>query len=197
MLDRLQLSPSLRSLSLSFSFEQHIQLRAMHLTSILFAATLLSQAISVPFGLGNRGGTQLGSLTLQSNCSTDTYFWVVNQTPGAMQTLNPGQSWSQQFQVPQVGGISVKISQETATTAFLQMEYTAVPGLSQVFYDMSVIDGNGGFGEKWLLTPSQSPDPAGSSCAVINSSNDYQHPGEGDKQTHACSIGNSFTLALC
>ena len=126
-----------------------------------------------------------------------------------MQTLASGQSWSEQYQVLSNGaGISVKVGttpQSVGEDNILQMEYTATPHPAppadpspSVWYDMSVINGNGGIGQDYNLTPSQSPGSGSSTCDVIQIINSYLY-GEGDANhtTHTCSMSTNLVLNLC
>ena len=182
-------------------------LHVMHFTKLLSATFLLGSAISAPFALQDRENSQMGTWTMNNKCQTNTYFsvWVGGGSPpGPIQTLVPGQSWSEQYQVSTVG-ITFKLAstlQALNADDILQGEYTVKPDSKDLWYDMSAINDKGGSGmNEYHLTPTQPSDALYPTCTVLDPTNAYQHGGpvEGDKAhgTHTCSIGSDLVLNLC
>lgn len=84
------------------------------------------------------GGTS-GSVNIHNNMKDTIYFWSVGQDAGAMKTLDPGSSYSENWRVNlNGGGISIKMAMKPEQVDVLQYEYT-LQG-DTIFWDLSLID---------------------------------------------------------
>lgn len=171
----------------------------MLLAILLCLAVLPRSILAAPISLDERQTSLLGTLTVQSSRQANIYLQVVTQQNGPMEIIAPMQAWSRQFEVLPLGGGGVAVKMRSSPDPAiepLQMEYTVDPGMSKVFYDVSTIDGTGGFPPNWTLTPAQVSDPANPTCVVVDISDDYYDAGEGNDATMSCHLSNNLTLVL-
>ena len=147
------------------------------------------------------------SATVNNNCDHPVYLWAVSDTQGPCQTLAPGQSRSQEYQInPNGGGSSIKISpKDDASSDITQFEYTYTPGsvFGAIFYDISNINGEPFSDVLTELVPELNGASNTSSCSTVQCpKNQAQCVGaynwwNDDQATHSCPEGTSLTFNVC
>ena len=142
--------------------------------------------------------TATGSgVTIVNNLEDTVYLWVVTEDPGEMQTVAPGESFSDTWLTnSNGGGISIKMSTTEVCEDVLQFEYTQSGDI--LFWDLSSINldktstfVSAGFG----VTISDASCPT-ATCAAGDADciESYQQPD--DVNTLACGIDAAYTLTL-
>ncbi|KAJ5803988.1 uncharacterized protein N7518_000291 [Penicillium psychrosexuale] len=142
--------------------------------------------------------TATGSgVTIVNNLEDTVYLWVVTEDPGEMQTVAPGESFSDTWLTnSNGGGISIKMSTTEVCDDVLQFEYTQSGDI--LFWDLSSINlvktstfVTAGFG----VTISDESCPT-ATCAAGDADciESYQQPD--DVNTLACSLDAAYTLTL-
>ena len=147
------------------------------------------------------------SATVNNNCDHPVYLWAVSDSQGPCQTLKPGESWSQEYQInPNGGGSSIKISpKDDASSEITQFEYTYTPGSAYggIFYDISNINGEPFQDVLTELVPELNGASNTSSCSTVQCpKNQAQCVGaynwwNDDQATHSCPDGTSLTFNVC
>lgn len=138
-----------------------------------------------------------GTASVTNACSFPVYLWSVSNSAGSMQTLESGSgSYSEAYQTnADGGGISIKISNDTSQESVTQLEYT-LQG-SNLFYDLSNINGYPFMEGGVSLSPSMSSCNA-VSCppGVAECSGVYNDPND-NEATSGCTSACNLQLTLC
>jgi hypothetical protein len=132
-----------------------------------------------------------GSAKVTNNCLAKMYLWSVGGSISQVHTINPGQSYSEQFhRDPASGGISLKISRRPNGlydgSPQLNFAYTLDP--NQVWYDLSTVFGTA-FQGKILSVSSENED-----CPTICWPTGTQPAGS---QVKTCEPNSDQILTLC
>lgn len=139
-----------------------------------------------------------GSASIDNKCSFPTYIWSTAEKPDEMITLQPGESYQEEYRArgDNAGGISIKMSANEQKDEVSQFEYT-ISDDDKVFYDLSNIDGYP-FKEGGI-----SIEPSDSSCPAItcsggepNCKEAYNQPYD-DHATKGCSVEADLHMTLC
>ena len=136
-----------------------------------------------------------GNAVVTNACSFQIFLRSqTNTATGALQILNPGDAYLEGFQTPADGsGVSIIIARQDPATFGdrLQFEYS-VSG-TNVFYDLSIIDGDPFVAEGFVLFPGDA------SCPTLRCA-----PGDaacggssGAGQTKVCSANRNLQLNVC
>ena len=173
----------------------------MLLTSKVVTFAFTSFVIGAPLYSIGYSESQLGTTTVKNNCGWEIFYGVYASSAGPTEIIAAGQSWSYGLQSTQSGraGISIKIAntRDGVIMKPLQFEYTVNEAFSMVWYDVSAIDGDGGFGGNWTLAPLYI-DSTSPTCVTVNATNTYRIRGDDrNSQTKSCSKSNSLTLSIC
>lgn len=147
------------------------------------------------------GSPSGGGVTIKNNLDKEIYYWSVGGGEAEeMHTLAPnGGSYSEPWQSPESGGVSIKMATEPDKSNILQFEYTVSQSL--IFWDISAVDMQSssvftktGFGVKPSKPGGNCPTAvchAGdSSCSQI-----YLQPKD-DHATHGCPIDTHFEMEI-
>ncbi|CDM29521.1 hypothetical protein DTO013E5_5150 [Penicillium roqueforti] len=142
--------------------------------------------------------TATGSgVTIVNNLEDTVYLWVVTEDPGEMQTVAPGESFSDTWLTnSNGGGISIKMSTTEVCDDVLQFEYTQSGDI--LFWDLSSINlvktstfVTAGFG---VTISDESCTTATCAAGDADCVESYQQPD--DVNTLACSLDAAYTLTL-
>lgn len=168
-------------------------MRTYMLASILLA--LFSSASAAPASatrsLNARAGS--GSTVIKNTCNFPVYKWTVAGSVGPMDTIAPGQQISELYTAgPGGAGVSIKLARtndlDTAANDIMQFEYTL--GGNQVFYDLSMVNGDPFKGLGPVIHPSVATCP-------ISSESDAYYKFDDDWATKACVVNADLVLSLC
>ncbi|KAI9830544.1 MAG: hypothetical protein M1819_005502 [Sarea resinae] len=141
-----------------------------------------------------------GTATVQNNCGYDVYVWsVADQADAPMTTLNSGNpSYSEAFRTNgNGGGISIKLSTQNDQSTVTQFEYTLSSDESNVYYDLSNINGNPFEQGGTSLTPSDSSCTSVSCAAGVSDCTGAYNQPDDNWATQGCSSSTDLTLTLC
>ncbi|MCJ1374622.1 hypothetical protein MMC20_005854 [Loxospora ochrophaea] len=164
---------------------------------------------------------QTGSAIVVNNCDFDIFVqsdFTKDPTSSPPQVImssmktvsSNGAPWSETYQGGTgTGGVSIKISNssEFSGSNIAQFEYTVVPESTQIFYDLSLINGQQFSGLNSILGPnpqvsgcSSTTCTASGGCECPSGATDcapaYMNPDE-NKATSACALSTSVTYTLC
>ncbi|KAL2865024.1 putative BYS1 domain protein [Aspergillus lucknowensis] len=133
----------------------------------------------------------VGSANVTNNCLAKMYLWSVGGSISDVHTINPGETFSEQFyRDPVSGGVSLKISRKPDGlydgSPQLNFAYTLDP--SQVWYDLSTVFGSA-FKGKILSVASENED-----CPTICWPHGEQPAGS---QVKTCEPNSDKVLTLC
>ncbi|KAL2810140.1 hypothetical protein BJX63DRAFT_434543 [Aspergillus granulosus] len=153
----------------------------MHIPNL----ALLSLAALTPLA------SAVGYANVTNNCLAKMYLWSVGGSIGPVQTINPGETYSEQFhRDPASGGISLKISRKPNGlydgSPQLNFAYTLDP--TQVWYDLSTVFGTA-FQGRILSVSSENED-----CPTICWPDGTQPAGS---QVKTCEPNSDKVLTLC
>ena len=162
--------------------------------SLSLAAAAPSQSLPAAAALSPRQAPS-GDAIVVNACSFQIFVRSqTNTATGALQVLNPGDAYLEGFQTPADGsGVSVIVARQDPVTGGdrLQFEYS-VSG-ANVFYDLSIIDGDPFVAEGFVLFPGDA------SCPTLRCA-----PGDGTcggaygaGQTKVCSANRNLQLNVC
>jgi len=145
-------------------------------------------------------GVAASSASVHNDCKEDVYLWSVSSDKTSqMITIAPGSDYSETYQTPSVGGVSLKLNlNQTCDGSISQFEYTLAGG--SIWYDMSNVNCVGEacpfapYG--WYLNsgkdcPTRSCDAGADVCTgAYNAYND-------DVNTLSCADTSDISLYLC
>ena len=158
--------------------------------SILISVALAASAFS---SLGNAAVA-----AVHNNCGAPMYLWSVGDVMSErVEIPNKMTIYNETYRArSNLGGISIKISgSDTLSSNQTQFEYTIAS--SNVWYDISNVDGNALSNVDYVLEPSD-PDCPVVHCAAqdMKCKEVYNKPDD-DHATHACDINSDLTFTLC
>ena len=137
----------------------------------------------------------LGSAVLINNCGFDISLDRVTESGNDEHKSVPaGESWSEVYQ--DGGGISIKVNKGDPSN-IAQFEYTTKPDTSQVFYDLSLVNGDPFVAFYQALVPDDQScstvqcQPGEQPCAGA-----YNEPDQ-NGATHACGESSNVVYHLC
>ncbi|KAL4782763.1 hypothetical protein BJX76DRAFT_358580 [Aspergillus varians] len=133
----------------------------------------------------------VGNARVQNNCPDPVYLWSVGGAVSDVHTINPGDTFSEQFhRDPTSGGISLKISPKPDGlydgSPQLIFAYTLDP--SQVWYDLSTVFGSSFEGDVLTVTSNNED------CPTVCWPDGTQPAGS---QVKTCEPTSDKTLTLC
>lgn len=140
-----------------------------------------------------------GSAIIHNKCDFDVYLWSVSAdgAPNEPTTLSSGgDPFVQQYQIPSVGGMSLKLSNDSVMGPVSQFEYTLA---DNIYYDMSNIDcttQNCPFQQHGFFAKSGTGCPT-ITCPASDSTCDEAYNLPDDVMTCACESSADITLYLC
>ena len=142
----------------------------------------------------------LGVAIIENQCRFEVYAWsVANVTNATTNSLTPGiGGFAETFRTnPNGGGISLKIATTQNDSIITQFEYTYHTNESNVYYDISNVNGYP-FAE-WGIALN----PSFTNCSsivctpeVLICSNVYNEPND-DYAVKSCDTSSNLTLTLC
>ncbi|KAI4149145.1 MAG: hypothetical protein LQ340_004775 [Diploschistes diacapsis] len=160
-------------------------------TKLIPAAAAVSKAQT-----SDAAGT--GSVIVKNNCGFAISLSSVGTSPGAVASVAAGHSWSEQYQTTSDGGgVSIKIVRDgnpLSSSNITQFEYTLAS--PEVYYDLSLINGDAFAGEYNAIVPD------GSSCPTVTcQANEvpcaeaYTEPPQ--PRTKACAASGNIVYNIC
>ena len=84
-----------------------------------------------------------GNAVIKNECSFPVYMWAVDAQRNSPNIIQAKDSYSETYQVPSAGGVSLKLSTTNSDTAVTQFEYTLNLTDSKIWYDGSHVDCDG------------------------------------------------------
>ena len=147
------------------------------------------------------GAPSDGGVQIKNNLDFNVYLWSVGSTAdNEMHTLSPnGGTYSEEWQTPESGGVSIKLATKPDQSDVLQYEYTV--GGDLIYWDLSVIN-MGKDSEFTKFGFAVEPSKPGGDCpsAVCKAgdtscSDAYLIPTD-DHATHGCPVDTAFTLEI-
>ena len=153
----------------------------MHFTKLAFAtlAALTPLAHAV------------GDAIVENNCGKPVYLWSVGEHVGPQETINPGDSYSEQFRRdPVTGGITLKVTRVEGGLfdGSPQTNFALSLKDGRIWYDLSDVFGDPFKGQPVSVTPDDD------NCPSIEWPNGVP-PGE--SQVRDCTADTDVTLSLC
>ena len=140
----------------------------------------------------------VGSVIIQNHCSWSVSLSSVGSSPGPVVDVAAGKSYSEQFHTTSTGaGVSIKIVKDgnpLASSNITQVEYTLVG--SEVYYDLSLINGDAFAGEHNAIVPAMSSCPQ-VTCAAgeVPCKEAYTKPPQ--PKTKACASSGNIVYNIC
>lgn len=165
----------------------HTTVTMQLLSTLVGASMLLASSV-----------TALGTARVVNNCNMPVYFASVSQSGADRRVLLPPSGYTEVYSKPNVG-VSIKFS-EALTGPVTQFEFTWAG--SNVFYDISHIDGNPFWAQGSRITPSTPDLSAFPSCKVVDCPAGQQHCDAAynlpdDVRTMVCPDTTDITFTLC
>ncbi|KAL4914463.1 hypothetical protein BDW62DRAFT_190380 [Aspergillus aurantiobrunneus] len=153
----------------------------MHFTNL----AVLSFAALAPLA------NAIGNAQVHNNCADPVYVWSVGGSISDVHTVNPGDTFSEQFhRDPTSGGISLKVTRSPNGlydgSPQLNFAYTLDP--NQVWYDLSTVFGSAFQGEVLTITSNNEE------CPTICWPDGTQPAGS---QVKTCEPASDKTLTVC
>ncbi|KAK2764897.1 hypothetical protein FQN54_008594 [Arachnomyces sp. PD_36] len=133
----------------------------------------------------------VGSANVENGCDKPIYLWSVDSSVGDQQTIEPGQSYTEEYHRDQVtGGITLKVTrvENGLYNGSPQTNFALSLEGGRIWYDLSDVFGDAFKGEEVIVTPSDEE------CRTIEWKDGV--PPEGS-QVRDCQENSNVTLSLC
>jgi len=138
--------------------------------------------------------------TVHNDCKENVYLWSVSaDKTSKMITIKPGSDYSETYQTPSVGGVSLKLNlNKTCEGSISQFEYTVAGG--SIWYDMSNVNCVGAacpFAPYGWYMDSGKGCPTRSCAAGADICTGAYNAYNDDVNTCSCTDASDISLSLC